>query len=311
MSKKNIRPMESANPKLLPPLGMLRAFEAAARHGSMSRAAAELHVTHGAVSRQVAALERLLQIQLFRRRSRGIQLTEDGTRLFHGVSAGFESIRATMADWRHQRRQRAVTITTLPTVASRWLLPRLAEFQKIYPETLVNVRTGVQLDDLADPAIDFAIRYGRGTWAHTRATLLLSAAAYPVCSPAFMQRHGRIEKPADLLRAPLIHDVTRQWWLDWMVAAGIAVEKLNGGIVVDEYGLAVQFALDGYGVALARAPLLDRDLKSGALIRLFDLDVTPQFAYYIVTDQARKLQPQARVLMQWLTRNVDQPQAPC
>src|SRR5579863_5004650 len=117
----------------LPPLGMLRAFEAAARHGSMSRAAKELHVTHSAVSRQVTALEQILQTRLFRRRARGVQLTDDGTRLFHGISAGFDRMRVTIADLRHDRQQRAVTITTLPTLASRWLLPRVVDFQERHP----------------------------------------------------------------------------------------------------------------------------------------------------------------------------------
>jgi LysR family glycine cleavage system transcriptional activator len=279
---------------------MLRAFEAAARHGSMSRAATELNVTHGAISRQVVALERMLEAQLFRRRSRGVQLTEAGARLFHGVFSGFERIRVTVEDLRQDRRQRSVTVTTLPTVASRWLMPRLARFQAEHPNILINVRTGTELDDLADPAIDFAIRYGTGTWANTVSELLMSANAYPVCSPSFLDRHGPLESPAALLKMPLIHNVTRQWWLDWFLAAGVRVETLSGGIVVDEYGLAVQFALDGYGAALARDPLLDRDLASGALVRLFDIKVTPRFAYYLTRDAARPPHGDAELLMGWL-----------
>jgi LysR family transcriptional regulator, glycine cleavage system transcriptional activator len=284
----------------LPPLGMLRAFEAAARHASMSRAAVELNVTHGAVSRQIVALERLLEVRLFRRKSRGVQLTEEGARLFHGVFSGFERIRVTVEDLRHDRRQRPVTITTLPTVASRWLMPRLVQFQAEHPSIPVNVRTGTELDDLADPAIDFAIRYGTGTWANTASELLLSANAYPVCSPSFLDKHGTLESPAALLKVPLIHNVTRQWWIDWFMAASVKVDGLSGGVVVDEYGLAVQFALDGYGVALARDPLLDRDLASGALVRLFDVNVTPRFAYYLARDVARTPHREAELLMRWL-----------
>ncbi|MDJ0948852.1 MAG: LysR substrate-binding domain-containing protein [Alphaproteobacteria bacterium] len=286
---------------------MLRAFEATARHGSMSRAAIELNVTHGAVSRQVVALERFLEVQLFRRRSRGVELTEQGVRLFHGVSAGFDRIRITLADLRNDRRQRPVTVTTLPTFASRWLLPKLAAFHGQRPDIVVNLRTGTDLDDLADPGVDFAIRYGTGAWPNTTADLLLSANAYPVCSPAFLETHGPIERPGDLLDCPLIHNVTRQWWIDWFVAAGLELTALTGGIVVDEYGLAIQFALDGYGVVLARDPLLDRELDSGALVRLFDIKVTPHFAYYLTRDVAKVLHPEADLLMRWLLSQADAP----
>lgn len=289
----------------LPPLSMLKAFEAAARHASMTRAARELNVTHGAISRQIVALERLLDVQLFRRRSRGVQLTDVGTRLFHGVFAGFERMRVTIEDLRQDRLQRSVTITTLPTLASRWLMPRLAEFQAEHPHILVNVRTGTGLDDLADPDIDFAIRYGTGHWPDTSADLLLSANSYPICSPAFLSKHGAFQSPRELLGAPLIHNVTRQWWIDWFLAAGIESAVLQGGIVVDEYGLAIQFALDGYGVALARDPLLDRDLTEGTLVRLFDVSVTPRFAYYIVRDAARALPREAITLIEWLKNQTD------
>ena len=266
----------------------------------MSRAAIELNVTHGAISRHINALERLFDVRLFRRKARGVQLTEEGTRLFHGVFSGFERIRVTVEDLRNDRRQRPVTITTLPTFASRWLLPRLAQFQARHSKILVNVRTGTELDDLANPAIDFAIRYGTGAWPNTVSELLLSANCYPVCSPSFLDKHAPFESPGDLLRLPLIHDVTRQWWIDWFVAAGLMIEGLNGGIIVDEYGLAVQFALDGYGVALARDPLLDRDLASGALVRLFDISVMPRFAYYLARDVARPLHRDADLLFRWL-----------
>lgn len=281
-------------------MSMLRAFEAAARHASMSRAASELNVTHGAVSRQIVALERLLEMKLFHRKSRGVQLTEAGSRLYHGVFAGFERIRITVEDLRQDQHRRPVTITTLPTVASRWLMPRLSLFQAAYPDIPVNVRTGTELDDLADPEIDFAIRYGTGQWANTASELLLLADAYPVCSPSFLEKYGPPKDPAALLTLPLIHNVTRQWWIDWFLAAGATAENLRGGIVVDEYGLAVQFALDGYGVALARHPLIERDLVSGALVRLFDVNVTPRFAYYLSRDIARTPHREAEFLMCWL-----------
>ena len=125
----------------------------------------------------------------------------------------------------------------------------------------------------------------------------MSADAYPVCSPSFLGRHGPLASPTALLRVPLVHNVPRQWWLDWFLAAGVKVETLSGGIVVDEYGLAVQFALDGYGAALARDPLLNRDLASGARIRWFNVSVTPRFAYCGRRDAARPPRREAELLM--------------
>ncbi|MGW1424546.1 LysR substrate-binding domain-containing protein [Bradyrhizobium manausense] len=284
----------------MPPLAMLRSFEAAARHGSMSRAATELNVTHGAISRQIASLEQLLDSRLFVRKARGVQLTDQGTRFFHGVFSGFERIRAAVDDLRSDRRRRPVTITTTPTLASRWLMPRLAEFQQSYPNVIINVRSKVELEELADPSIDFAIRYGGGNWLSSTSELLISVNSYPVCSPSFLAKHGPFDTPEALLHLPLIHDVTRQWWIDWFLAAGTRVEDLSGGIVVDEFGLAIQFALDGYGVALARDALIQRELQSGILVRLFEVSVVPRFAFYLARDAARPLSRDAQLLFSWL-----------
>jgi len=286
---------------------MLRSFEAAARHGNMSRAATELNVTHGAVSRQIAGLEKLLDSKLFVRKARGVQLTEQGTRFFHGVFSGFERIRVAVDDLRSDRRRRPVTITTTPTLAGRWLMPRLAEFQRLHPSVIVNIRTKLELEDLADPSIDFAIRYGGGNWPNTTSELLISVNSYPVCSPAFLAKHGPFHGAEDLLQLPLIHDVTRQWWVDWLLAAGVRVEDLSGGIVVDEYGLTIQFALDGYGIAMARDALVQRELASGALVRLFDVSVIPRFAFYLVRDPARSLSRDAQLVIPWLRTKSSRP----
>jgi LysR family glycine cleavage system transcriptional activator len=295
------KPLLTRPDSRLPPLSTLRAFEATARHGSMSRAATELNVTHGAVSRQIAALEDLLRVTLFRRRARGVQLTEHGTRLFHGVFSGFERVRASLEDLREDHESHPVTVTTLPTVARRWLLPRLADFHALHPTIVVQVRTRMELEDLAQPSIDFAIRYGDGNWPNTTADALLTVRAFPVCSEKFLQRHRRVSLPADLLRLPLIHDTTRQWWIDWLVAAGAKVGELSGGIIVDDYELALQFALDGYGIALARDVLVEQELETGALVRLSPVSVVPRFAYYLARDSAKTPSRESRILIQWLT----------
>jgi LysR family transcriptional regulator, glycine cleavage system transcriptional activator len=252
-------------------------------------------------------LEKLLDSSLFVRKARGVQLTEQGTRLFHGIFSGFERIRAAVDDLRSDRRRRPVTVTTTPTLAGRWLMPRLAEFQRSHPNVIVNVRTKLELEDLADPSIDFAIRYGGGNWPNTTSELLIPVNSYPVCSPSFLAEHGPFQEPEDPLQLPLIHDVTRQWWIDWLLAAGIRVDDLSGGIVVDEYGLAIQFALDGYGVAMARDALVQRELESGALVRLFEVSVIPRFAFYLARDAARPLSRAAQLLIPWLKTKSSRP----
>lgn len=254
----------------------------------MSRAANELHVTPGAVSRQIGALEDHLGISLIVRRARGIELTDAGGRLFHGLNAGFERIRATLEEAQPPRPETTVTITTLPSLASRWLLPRLSALYQDHPDIAVRVKTSIELEDLSQPTIDFAIRYGAGNWPNVTSELLLKVNSYPVCGPDFLTAMPSLaNEPRALLQAPLIHTVSRQWWVDWFLAAGIDIFDLPGGVVVDEFSVAIQFAVDGHGVALGRDPLVEAELSAGTLVKLAGQESMSQSAYYICQDPAR------------------------
>jgi LysR family transcriptional regulator, glycine cleavage system transcriptional activator len=284
----------------LPPLGALRAFEAVARHGSMSRAARELNVTQGAVSRQVALLQATLHMKLVVRTGRGIVLTDLGQRLFTGIKASFERLRDTIDELAADAGGSTVSITTLPTVATRWLIPRVNSFQESNPDITLDVRSTAALADLALPTFDLAIRYGEGRWPAVRAQLLFEVKHFPVCSPAFLEKHGPIRAPLDLEKLPLIHKVSRQWWLDWMHAVGISSARLRGGIIVDEYELAIQLALDGQGIALARDALIGQELANGSLQRVFDASVALPRAFYLCHAEARPLSQAARRVFDWL-----------
>lgn len=284
----------------LPPMTMLRAFEAAARYGNLSRAADELNVTHGAVSRQVSELERYIGCQLFRRQAHGVALTEAGKSLFHGTTLAFDRLGASLDDVEAWRGTKTVTVTTLPSFSTYWLLPRLPRFLDLNPRIGVQIRTSTMLDDLRNPPIDFAIRYGAGRWSGTTSELLIATDAFPMCSPDFLKKHGPFTDPRQMTAVPLVHDVTRQWWVDWFMAAGVRATGLNGGIVVDDYALAVTFALDGHGVALAREPLVRGELAAGRLVSLSDIRVTPQFSYHIARATQRKTSPEAATLQRWL-----------
>lgn len=266
----------------------------------MSRAARELNVTQGAVSRQVALLQATLRMTLVVRSGRGIALTELGHRLFSGVNAGFERMRETIEELAADAGDATVSITTVPTVANRWLIPRVAAFREAHPDITLDVRSSLALANLALPTFDLAIRYGQGRWPGVKAQLLFEVQSFPVCSPAFLERHGPVRAPSDLQRLPLIHKVSRQWWLDWLHAVGVQSAKLRGGVIVDEYELAIQLALDGQGVALGRAGLIGPELEAGTLQRVFDVSVRLPRAFYLCYSEARPLSRSAGRVFEWL-----------
>lgn len=257
-------------PAGLPPLLALRAFEAAARHGSMTAAAEELHVTHGAVSRQVRALEEWLGLPLFRRHGRRLGLTEAGAAYHQSLAEAFAQIKAATGRLRAAAApRRALTVNALPTFAIRWLLPRLARFQRRHPEVELNVVTSDQpVERLAPGAFDVAVRRlpGSPPPGH-RAEAFLGEREIPVCAPELLRR-AAIAAPADLARHTLLHAATRPGaWARWLAAAGCPeVEATAGRQRFDHYYLALQAAADGLGVALGPLPIIEEELAAGRLV---------------------------------------------
>lgn len=287
------------------PLTALRAFESTARHGSMTKAAAELNVTHGAVSRQIAALERVVGTLVFERGARGVRLTQTGQRLFLDVQSGFERLRTALHE--AGRAAEPVRLTTLPSFATRWLLPRLAAFHLEYPTIDVRVHSSLDILDLATGHYDLGIRYGRGSWAGLSANLLASVTVYPVCSPEFLERSGPVSKPSDLLAAPLIHNSSTERWADWFAENGVAMRRPRGGIVVDDYALALEYALSGQGVALGRDILIQADLAAGRLIAPVPAGMRSRFAYYLVRSPTNPPSDNATLFAAWLERVAAEP----
>jgi LysR family glycine cleavage system transcriptional activator len=283
------------------PLSALRSFEATARHGSMSAAAVELNVTPGAVSRQITALERMVGAALFERGARGVFLTEAGRRLFLDVAGGFEKLRAGLRE--AGRRSKPVRLTTLPSFATRWLLPRLVSFQADHPEIDIRVHSSLDLMDLAGGQHDLAVRYGRGTWPGVSAVLLMGGDAYPVCSPEFLTRVPRLTEPADLLRVPLVHNSATERWEDWFAENGVAAGPVRRGIVVDDYALALEYALGGHGVALGRDALVRADIAAGRLVRPVAGALLSRFGYYLARSPAHHLSEEAELFAGWLRQH--------
>ena len=194
--------------KPLPPLSSLRSFEAVARQLSFSKAAAELHVTPGAVSQQIRTLEARLGTKLFERTKRSVALTEAATRLLPDVQAGLEMLSRAIGGRSACSGERSLTISAAPSFASKWLLPRLASFYEAYPDIELRVLATVALADFKGDGVDLAIRLGRGSYPGLEAEPLFAEALTPLCSPALLKRKGALKQPDDLRKYRLIHDTS-------------------------------------------------------------------------------------------------------
>jgi LysR family glycine cleavage system transcriptional activator len=279
----------------LPPLNALRAFEAAARHGSFSRAAGELHVTHAAISHQVRALEEELGLPLFHRTGRAVELTDAGRMLLPVLSAAFDQI----ADAWQQAQGREggpLTVSVEPSFAARWLVLRLGRFNRLHPDIELRLLPSAEVTDFERQDVDISIRYGLGGWPGVIAERLFEATVYPVCSPALLESGKPIRTPEDLRFHTLLHEETTAHWKNWLEAAGVRNTRWAArGPLFVEAALALQAAAAGQGVALANDALAMADMSEGRLVRLFDLEVPDEEAYWLVYPQrsARKAKVQA------------------
>ena len=266
-------------PLRLPPLPALRFFEAAGRHQSFKLAAAELNVTPSAISHGIVGLEQSLGVELFAREPRGISLTAAGADYLSYVSEAFSLIAIGTQRLPNHRANRPIALSCAPTLASRWLLPRLAAFRARWPDANVTVDTSHRQVGFPVDGFDFAIRLSRAPVAGTAWTRLFGERLVPVCSPAYVDNlrdaHGNIH----LRRATFIHvnSASEDWqaWLDGVAIDGTAIDgiDLNDGLRVDTIQLAFEAASMGLGVALGRRPLVDRDLASGALVEASPLQL--------------------------------------
>ncbi|ALL68592.1 Transcriptional regulatory protein [Paraburkholderia caribensis MBA4] len=248
----------------LPPFPALRAFEAAARHNSFTAAANELHVTHGAISRQVAALEAWVGVQVFHRNGKRVRLTEDGRRYLSKVQDAFDSIAAATDQLRDTGVVHVLRVNALPTFAMKWLLPRLSQFQRMAPNVELRLATSNEPVETLD-SFDVAVRRGPAHWPNCASGQFLDESEIPVCSPALLKRLP-IHTADDLARHVLLHSDTRpDAWHHWLQAAGVKA-KCRKKQSFDHFYLALQAAVDGLGVALGPLPLLDDELASGRLV---------------------------------------------
>lgn len=251
------------------PLNALRAFEAAARHLNFTRAAIELCVSQGAVSHQVAQLERRLGTRLFHRLPRGLALTDEGHALVPVVADAFDRVAATLDQYADGRFREALKVGVVGTFATGWLLPRLDAFARAHPSIDLRISTNNNRVDLAGEALDYAIRFGDGAWHGTHAEPLLAAPLAPLCAPATA---ARLETPADLIHEPLLRSYRSDEWALWFAAAGLPAPVLRGP-VFDSSALMASAAAAGHGIALAPPAMFARELAAELLVQPFALAI--------------------------------------
>ena len=294
--------------KSLPSLDLLRGFDAAARHLSFTRAAVELHVTQSAISRQIKALEDHLGLKLFRRLNRALLLTEEGQGLARAVASALSDIERAVTRLSALADDRPVTVTTTVSFAALWLVPRLARFRAAHPLADVRLDANNDFVDLARGGIDLAVRFCEPRSAPAGAVPLIGEEVFPVASPRLARdRKHPLKSPADLERHVLLHYEDRQdntfpWltWPEWLQALKVPDLKPAGALHFNQYDQLVRAAIEGEGVALGRAPLLDRYLRSGELIAPFRGRVTVARKYFVIVAPAARERPYVQQFVGWL-----------
>jgi len=275
----------------------LRAFEAAARERSLTRAAESLHLTHGAISHQVKALEEDLGVRLVERAGRGIRITDEGERFVTRVRAAFAELHAGMQEIASRANPRLLRVSVVPSFAARWLLPRIGRFIAQHPGIDLDVRASSVNVDFGRDDADVAIGYGSGRWPGVTAEHLMDDAYFPVCSPRI--RGGVPKRPRDLARYTLLRSDDEPW-TRWFERAGLDWPEPARGPIFHDSSHMMQAAAEGHGIALARRTLLGDDERNGVLLRPFAIEAPAPRRFYLVYPARSAGSPKLDALREWL-----------
>ncbi|MET3909164.1 LysR family glycine cleavage system transcriptional activator [Bradyrhizobium sp. S3.3.6] len=287
----------------LPSLNGLRAFEAAARHLSFTLAASELNVTQTAISHQIRRLEDELGIRLFIRQNRALALTPEARDYLPGVRAAFNDLRLATDRLLRKDDDKVLTVSTLASLAAKWLLPRLTDFQEAHPGIDVHITTSTSLVDFQRDDVDAAIRYGRGQWPGLRADWLMADELFPVCSPSLLRGDKPLRQPEDLRGYPLLHtsNANSDDWRLWLTAAGLPADiARQPGITFDMIFMTIQAAIDGIGVAMGRTSYVSDDIAKGRLVVPFKIALPADAGFYLVSPEGRREAPKLAAFRQWM-----------
>lgn len=299
------------------PFNALRAFEAAARHLSFKAAAEELFVTPAAISQQIKFLEDTLDVKLFHRYNRKIELTKEAERGIPKIIEGFEALSEAVKLIKEDQPDTALTVWSSPSFAAKWLLPKLPQFRAAHPDIDLNISASLRMiddgkgqqnsipaDNFRRDDIDVAIRFGQGEYPGCRVDKLFEVSAIPLCSPALLKGDKPLKVPADLSHFTLLHDDTpyegRPTWSDWFEAAGIEDVNTEHGISFNSVSLALAAAIDGQGIAYTLRALAEDDISAGRLITPFELSMPMQQAYYVISLEETSEQGKIADFRDWL-----------
>ena len=276
----------------------LRAFDAAARMRSLTRAAESLHLTHGAISHQIKALEADFGVRLVERAGRGIRLTDEGERFASRVRTLLSELADAVREVTERSNPRRWRVSVMPSFAARWLLPRIGRFLVAHPDIDLDVWASVALADFRRDDIDVAIRYGSGNYSGAVTEYLMDDVYFPVCSPRLAG--GQLPaRPADLARHTLLRS-EREFWQPWFAAAGLDWPEPTRGPMFNDASHVLQAAVEGQGIALARSSLIGNDLNNGLLVRLFQITLPSPHKYFLVYPPRLANSPKLAVFRQWV-----------
>ena len=285
-------------------IALLQTFVAVARAGKMKQAAQDLALTPGAVSQRIRQLEEAAGRRLFTRTSTGVELSAAGEAMFVALAEPFQAIEAVDNELGAPSSRR-VTVSTVPSFAATWLVPRLAMFGRLYPDIEIAVEARTRPVDLKREPIDLAIRHGLGKYPGLESTWLVAPELIVVASPDLLKNRA-LTRPADCLAFPLLHDLNRQDWPLWFEAHGVTAPHAKKGPAFSESHLIARAAVAGQGLALVRDIYVDDDLRSQRLVKALTVNWPLQFAYYAVATAEAMQKPAVRRFCDWLVEEARQ-----
>ncbi len=292
----------------LPPLNALKAFEAAARHLSFTKAADELFVTQAAVSHQIKALEEYLSMKLFLRRNRTLLLTEEGQSYFLELKDIFKHLQEATERLVARGSKGAITVAMPPSFASIWLVPRINSFSAIHPDIDVRIKA-VDFDEgFLEDDIDVAIYYGKGRWSGVQADKLHREFLTPLCSPSLFNGPKPLNDLTDLKHHVLLHDETRAAWKNWLKQIDVPGVNVNQGPVFSHSMLVLQAAALGQGIALGNTVLARPEIEAGRLIMPFEEKLESREAFYVVCDESQAELGKIAAFRDWILALVEEEQ---
>lgn len=301
-------------PQHLPSLNALRAFEAAARHLSFSKAAEELHVTPAAISHQIKGLEDYLGVQLFHRLNKSLVLTDEAQAGLAKLQEGFNALAEGVSQILGHQSGNSLTVGVAPSLASKWLVPRLPRFAARHPDIELRITAAMSqvdtrlsgssvLESFRDEGLDVSLRFGRGDYTGCRADKLFPASAVPLCSPRLLGGRHPLNSPEDLAHHTLLHDDTlyegNPEWSDWLKAAGVTGVNAQRGLHFNHVALALEAAIEGQGVVLSIDALAAGDLAAGRLVMPFEVRLPLQNAYWLVSLEETADEPKIAAFRTW------------